>query len=136
MIVCAAFVPSSCARTSSISVLARGGVRGGVFGTAVATMGMLMTTAFILAMDTFGPITDNAGGIAQFAHAEGKAREIEAVPRARGVGIRDGLEAEPAPCPLLHLGAVRVQHLDHAASDRAEAEEADLDLVHVNLDCS
>jgi K(+)-stimulated pyrophosphate-energized sodium pump len=49
---------------------------GGVFGTAVATMGMLMTTAFILAMDTFGPITDNAGGIAQFAHAEGKAREI------------------------------------------------------------
>ncbi|HTI30267.1 MAG TPA: sodium-translocating pyrophosphatase [Methylomirabilota bacterium] len=49
---------------------------GGIFGTAVATMGMLMTTAFILAMDTFGPITDNAGGIAQFAHAEGKAREI------------------------------------------------------------
>src|SRR4029079_16000095 len=37
---------------------------GGIFGTAVATMGMLMTTAYILAMDTFGPITDNAGGIA------------------------------------------------------------------------
>src|SRR6476620_949785 len=35
---------------------------GGIFGTAVATMGMLMTTAYILAMDTFGPITDNAGG--------------------------------------------------------------------------
>jgi K(+)-stimulated pyrophosphate-energized sodium pump len=49
---------------------------GGVFGTAVATMGMLMTTAYILAMDTFGPITDNAGGIAEFARAEGTAREI------------------------------------------------------------
>jgi len=49
---------------------------GGIFGTAVATMGMLMTTAYILAMDTFGPITDNAGGIAQFSHAEEKAREI------------------------------------------------------------
>jgi K(+)-stimulated pyrophosphate-energized sodium pump len=49
---------------------------GGIFGTAVATMGMLMTTAFILAMDTFGPITDNAGGIAEFSHAEPKAREI------------------------------------------------------------
>ena len=35
---------------------------GGIFGTAVATMGMLMTTAYILAMDTFGPITDNAAG--------------------------------------------------------------------------
>jgi K(+)-stimulated pyrophosphate-energized sodium pump len=49
---------------------------GGVFGTAVATMGMLMTTAYILAMDTFGPITDNAGGIAQFARAEESARHI------------------------------------------------------------
>jgi K(+)-stimulated pyrophosphate-energized sodium pump len=49
---------------------------GGIFGTAVATMGMLMTTAFILAMDTFGPITDNAGGIAEFSKAEGGAREI------------------------------------------------------------
>ena len=49
---------------------------GGVFGTAVATMGMLMTTAYVLAMDTFGPITDNAGGIAEFSRAEKGAREI------------------------------------------------------------
>jgi K(+)-stimulated pyrophosphate-energized sodium pump len=49
---------------------------GGVFGTAVATMGMLMTTAYVLAMDTFGPITDNAGGIAEFSRAEAGAREI------------------------------------------------------------
>ncbi len=39
----------------------------GVFGTAVATMGMLMSAAYVLAMDTFGPITDNAGGITQMA---------------------------------------------------------------------
>jgi len=52
------------------------GDRGGIFGTAVATMGMLMTTAYILAMDTFGPITDNAGGIAEFSRAEAGAREI------------------------------------------------------------
>ena len=49
---------------------------GGIFGTAVATMGMLMTCAYILAMDTFGPITDNAGGIAEFSKAEAGAREI------------------------------------------------------------
>ncbi len=49
---------------------------GGIFGTAVATMGMLMTTAYILAMDTFGPITDNAGGIAEFSKSEAGAREI------------------------------------------------------------
>src|SRR5664279_964274 len=55
----------------------RNGVNvGGIFGTAVATMGMLMTTAYVLAMDTFGPITDNAGGIAEFSRAEAGAREI------------------------------------------------------------
>ena len=48
----------------------------GIFGTAVATMGMLMTTAYILAMDTFGPITDNAGGIAEFSRAPKSVRHI------------------------------------------------------------
>src|SRR5205814_1055792 len=38
-----------------------------LFGPAVATMGMLATAAYILAMDTFGPITDNAGGIVEMS---------------------------------------------------------------------
>ncbi len=46
---------------------------GGLFGTAVATMGMLGTAAYILAMDTFGPITDNAGGIVEMS---GQSEEI------------------------------------------------------------
>jgi K(+)-stimulated pyrophosphate-energized sodium pump len=49
---------------------------GGVFGTAVATMGMLMSAAYILSMDTFGPITDNANGIIEMAGAPPEAREI------------------------------------------------------------
>ncbi len=48
----------------------------GVFGTAVATMGMLMTAAYILAMDTFGPITDNAGGIVEMSHQPESTRAI------------------------------------------------------------
>ena len=36
-------------------------LNGGLYGTAVATVGMLMVCAYVLAMDTFGPIADNAG---------------------------------------------------------------------------
>ncbi|OGO71405.1 MAG: sodium-translocating pyrophosphatase [Chloroflexi bacterium RIFCSPLOWO2_12_FULL_71_12] len=48
---------------------------GGIYGTAVATMGMLMSAAFILAMDTFGPITDNAAGVATMAKAPHDMRD-------------------------------------------------------------
>jgi K(+)-stimulated pyrophosphate-energized sodium pump len=48
---------------------------GGIYGTAVATMGMLMSAAFILAMDTFGPITDNAAGVATMARAPHDVRD-------------------------------------------------------------
>ena len=62
---------------SQANLLSESGANvGGIFGTAVATMAMLMTTAYILAMDTFGPITDNAGGIAEFSRIEEGAREI------------------------------------------------------------
>ncbi len=49
---------------------------GGVFGTAVATMGMLMTCPFILSEDTFGPITDNANGINEMAGLGGEVRRV------------------------------------------------------------
>ena len=48
----------------------------GVFRTAVATMGMLMTCPYILTMDTFGPITDNANGINEMAGAGPEVRRI------------------------------------------------------------
>ena len=47
----------------------------GLFGTAVATMGMLGTAAYILAMDTFGPITDNAGGIVEMSQQPEEIRK-------------------------------------------------------------
>jgi K(+)-stimulated pyrophosphate-energized sodium pump len=56
---------------------AQSGIVGaGAFGTAVATMGMLMTCSFVLTEDTFGPITDNANGVNEFAHSGPEVRRI------------------------------------------------------------
>lgn len=47
----------------------------GLYGTAVATIAMLASAAFILAEDTFGPIADNAGGIIEMSHQPDEIRD-------------------------------------------------------------
>ena len=47
----------------------------GFYGTAVGTIAMLASSAFILAEDTFGPITDNAGGIAEMSGQPDEVRD-------------------------------------------------------------
>ncbi len=49
---------------------------GGLFGTSVATMGMLSSAVYVLAMDTFGPIADNAGGIVEMSDQPEMVRDI------------------------------------------------------------
>jgi len=48
---------------------------GGVYGTTLATMGMLSVCGMILTMDGIGPIVDNAGGIAELSGAEKELRD-------------------------------------------------------------
>jgi K(+)-stimulated pyrophosphate-energized sodium pump len=94
---------------------------GGIYGTAVATMGMLAVVGYVLSMDMFGPITDNAGGIVEFSKAPEEMRVVT-----------DELDAAGNTTKALTKGyAVGSAALAAFLLFSAYMEEVDLDIVNL-----
>jgi K(+)-stimulated pyrophosphate-energized sodium pump len=98
---------------------------GGFYGTAIATMGMLSVCAYILAMDTFGPIADNAGGITEMSRQPEEIRlkvdRLDAVgntTKALTKGYAVGSAALAAF--LLFSAYLEASHLTHISLDKVD----------------
>jgi Na+/H+-translocating membrane pyrophosphatase len=76
VVICFAILTSVYLGESAGLTDTKGKVIGGLYGTAIATMGMFSSGVYVLSMSGFGPIADNAGGIVEMSGEDEHVRNI------------------------------------------------------------